>query len=38
MKKLRIMGLFVASLALLGLISSPVLAQSARKVINFNAG
>lgn len=34
----KIMGLFVVSLAVLGLFSSPILAESARKVINFNAG
>lgn len=38
MKKLRIVGLFVALLALVGLVSSPVSAQGARKVVNFNAG
>jgi hypothetical protein len=38
MKELRIIGLFVALTALVGLFPSSVSAQSAGKVINFNAG
>ena len=38
MKKMRIIGLLAVLLMVLGLFSNSVLAQSERKIINFNAG
>ena len=38
MKKMRVIGLLAVLLMVLGLFSNPVLAQSNKKIINFNAG
>lgn len=38
MKKMRVIGLLVVWLMVLSLLSSPILAQNGRKIINFNSG